>query len=301
VGKLEITGFTGLDETEIRQTLRDGGLYEGARIKDDFSKARQLLYENYDRITWVSFYREGRLIRVNLGLTDSDILTADDENEDKTAGDAPVNVVASRSGYIKEIQPLVGYAQVEEGDYVSEGDVVISGEFQYQSTDYSKGDKTFVKYSHASGKVTATVPEVVTYYFEKNQIITRETGRGVYGFKVKLGDLEFDTTEFLRKFTSYEYSERNETELVRGSSNFIGGISWVTIKEVTVEKAEQDEGRLRDVVDAALRQYEKEELGEGEEIESRSVEFAAEGDTIVATVFMEVLREIGREEAIQTS
>ena len=50
----------------------------------------------------------------------------------------PCNIVAAKAGIIENITPLTGNAQVEKGDYVNEGDILISGKFEYKTSNYSR-------------------------------------------------------------------------------------------------------------------------------------------------------------------
>ena len=52
---------------------------------------------------------------------------------------------------VEKIIPLKGNAAVEKGDYVNKGDVLISGTYSYQSTNYQRGDDIYNMYSHAEG------------------------------------------------------------------------------------------------------------------------------------------------------
>ncbi|MBC3515609.1 sporulation protein YqfD [Neobittarella massiliensis] len=67
----------------------------------------------------------------------------------------PCDIVAAKKGKILRIQPLEGHPQVEIGQYVGQGDVLISGMFQ----DYWQR----TVYKHAQGEVWAQTEEKVSY------------------------------------------------------------------------------------------------------------------------------------------
>lgn len=192
IAEITIGGYSSISETELRQTLTEAGVYEGARKKGIYEDAKALLYEKYDKITWISIYERGRRLEV-------DIAEAGEFLEENIPDKRPVNIVAAKSGMIETILPLKGSAKVQKGDYVNEGDILISGRYKYQSSDYSKGDDFFTMYSHADGQVTARVPEYMTYYFEKNRRIKEPTGRFFVGIYLKFGDLEVDTASGRRR------------------------------------------------------------------------------------------------------
>lgn len=289
VAEIRIDGYSTLDEASLRQTLADAGLYEGARKSDDYSDVRAALYENHSSISWVSIYEKGRLIEVS-------IAEADNVETDVTSETEPADIVADQSGIIEKIIPLKGNAKVEKGDYVNKGDVLISGKYKYQSTDYSKGDEYFYLYSHAEGQALARVPERLTYYFEKNRRVLKPTGRFIPGIYLKIGDIEIDTAEALCR---YEVSERRESILLDIVKPLPAGISLVKINEMKIEETTQDIVKLRKVVDAALRQYAKDNLEKEEKILDSSVDYSESEGLIKADVLMEVLEDIGTEKSIK--
>ena len=55
IAEIQVDGYRSLDEAEIRETLQDAGVFEGARKQGDYGEAKELLYSTYDALTWVSF------------------------------------------------------------------------------------------------------------------------------------------------------------------------------------------------------------------------------------------------------
>lgn len=288
IAEIDVDGYGSLDEADIRATLRDAGIYEGARTPESYSDVKELLYETYDKLTWVGIHQEGRLLKVN--LSEGGI------NEKSPAQDTrPVHIVASQSGIIEDIRPLQGNAAVEKGDYVNKGDVLINGKFKYQSTDYSRGDEEFVMYSHAKGTALAKVPKHITYYFEKKERIKKSTGNSFFGLSVKIGGLSFDTT---KGWGGYEASVREEKVLLDTVNPLPICVKFLTVKEVELEDEARSRGAIEKVVQAALRQYEKENLKKGESIVSQSVDYTESEGLIKAEVMLEVLEDIGVEKEI---
>ena len=288
VAEIRIDGYQSIDETAVRQTLAEAGLYEGARKQDNYDQVKAALYETYDKITWVSIFEQGRLIKVNI----AEAGTLSEEEEDDSM---PVNIVAERSGMIEKVIPLRGEARVRKGDYVNQGDVLISGKYKYQSTDYSKGDDFFTLYSHAEGQAFAKVPRQLTYYLEKNQREKEPTGRFIPGIYIKCGDLEIDTANGL---CGYEVSVRKETTLLHLVKPIPITLSFVRVEEVRLRESPRNPDELKDVMAAALRQYAKENLQSGEEILDSSIDYTERENTIQASVLLEVLEEIGVEKKI---
>ena len=123
IAEIQVDGYRSLDEAEIRKTLQDAGVFEGARKQGDYGEAKELLYSTYDALTWVSFYEEGKLLHVDLAEGGDPM-----ENKEE-ALDVPVDIVASQAGMVQKILPLQGNAKVQKGDYVNKGDLLISGRY----------------------------------------------------------------------------------------------------------------------------------------------------------------------------
>ncbi len=289
IAEIRISGYMSISEESIRTTLAEAGLYEGARKTDNYNDAKAALYRGHDKITWVSIHEDGRLINVQIS-------EASDEEEAQPPDDVAVNIIAEKSGIIESILPLQGNALVQNGDYVNRGDILISGAFEYQSSNYSRGDEVFTMYSHADGSVYAKVPQQITYYFEKNERIKEPTGKSAVGISVRLGDISFDTTRALCK---YDAAVRSEKVIVDTARPLPLTVKLVKVEEVRIKECKADIKKLNKVTEAALRQYEKDNLGEGESIASRKIEYSDTANTVKASVFLEVIEEIGTEKVIK--
>lgn len=289
VAEIRVDGYTSITESELRQTLASAGLYEGVRKPEDYSNIKSAVYENHESVTWVSIYEDGRLIKVT-------IAEAGKAKEADKADDTPVNIVAARSGMIEKITPLQGNAKVREGDYVNRGDVLISGRLKYQSTDYSKGDGFFIMYSHAEGQALAKVPRQVDFYMQKCRRSKALTGRFIPGLYIKIGDMQLDSA---RKLNRYKTSVRKENVFIDAVRPLPIKLSFVRIQEAKLIEDRYSDAKLQRVIDAAVRQYAREELKAGEEIVSFDVDYSESENLIKASVLMEVLEDIGEEKAIK--
>lgn len=288
IAEIRIDGCGRVEETALRETLKEAGVYEGARKVGNYSSVKEMLYETFDSLTWISIYEEGRLLKVNVSESENKEPSVSKETK-------PVNIVAEQSGIIEDIRPLQGDAKVKKGDYVNRGDVLISGKHKYKSSDYSRGDGEFIMYSHAEGPVMARMPKHITYYFEKNERRKTYTGNSFFGIFVRIGDFSFDTT---KGWGGYEVSVRNEKNLM----NFIRPLP-VCIKVVTVKEAEllekpRKKDDIQKIVDAVMRQYEKDELKEKESIRNKTVEYSESEGCIKASIMAELYKDIGVEKEI---
>ncbi|HIT99160.1 MAG: sporulation protein YqfD [Anaerovoracaceae bacterium] len=290
IAEIRVDGCQSISEADIRETLRSAGIYEGARKAENYEEAEVMLHKEYENITWASIYDEGRLINVKISETDS---AEKDERQERTEEkEAPCNIVAAKAGIIENITPLTGNAQVEKGDYVNEGDILISGKFEYKTSNYSRKEEEGVMYSHAEGKVMARVPEHFTYYFEKKKRAREYTGNYFFGIKFKVGDLCLDTVSGRG---GYEVSETESKEIFNISKVFPASLEIVKIREVKLKEETVSRDDIQKVVDASLRQYQKDNMDEGESILESSIEYGETAGLIKASVFAETLIDIGEE------
>ena len=289
VAEIRIDGYRSISEESLRQVIAEAGLYEGVRKPENYDDVKKALYGNFEDITWVSVYENGRLIEI-------EVAEASDSKAAEKAKKTPVDIVASRSGMVEKILPLQGNACVQKGDYVNKGDLLISGSFEYQSTDYSQGDDVKTLYSHATGQVFAKAPLQLTYYLEKNERIKEYTGHFIPGIYIRFGDLELDTASGLN---GYEASVREERKLLDIVKPLPVKLSLVKICEVDIRERHRDMKKVQSVVEAAIRQYERDDLDSGEEIVSQSIDYSESEGTIKANVLLEILEDIGEEKAIK--
>lgn len=294
IAEIRVEGCRLLSETDIRETLRSAGIYEGARKEKSYEEIKNELYKEYENITWVGIYEEGRLLKVEISETDS---VENPENSSKISdGEKPCDIVASKSGIIQEVLPLRGNAQVEKGDYVNEGDVLINGIFKYKTSNYSKKEEEGVMYSHAKGTVMARVPQHITYYFEKNVREREYTGNYFFGIRFKAGDLCFDTASGRG---GYEVSEAEIKEIFNISRIFPLSMEIVKVREVKLKERAASYDDVENVIAASLRQYKKDNMDEKEDILQSSITYSESENLIKASVFLETLLDIGIEKELK--
>ncbi|MDO4485678.1 MAG: sporulation protein YqfD [Bacillota bacterium] len=289
IAEIRIEGYRSIDEASIREVLAEAGLYEGVRKPGDYNDVKNAIYENFEKITWVSIYENGRMVKVN-------IAEAGNTEEAEVEETSPVDIVAERSGIIERVIPLKGNAKVQKGDYVNKGDVLISGRYKYQSTDYSKGDDFLVMYSHAEGQVLAKVPKRLTYYIEKNKREKTPEGKWIPGVSIRAGDLKIDTAD---AFNRFEASVRYEKRVVNIVKPLPVDIRLVKINQVALTEKRQSPDKIRKVVEAAVRQYARENLGKDEKILDMDVDYTESQGLIKADVLLELLEDIGSEKPVK--
>jgi similar to stage IV sporulation protein len=112
VGKNDI-GIT-LDD------FKEYGIKKGAFLPSlDFREIESKLYKRYSKISWISINRIGTKVDIEIRPRKESPLLLKQR--------APCNVIAKRAGKILSIESWFGEKQVIVGDYVLQGDLLVSG------------------------------------------------------------------------------------------------------------------------------------------------------------------------------
>ena len=137
---IRVTGTERIDPTEVRDRLREKGLYVGARLKGPIliTAANELSAEIPDA-AWVGLDREG--IKLTVRVVES--LPASEKRTQQIS-----DVIAEKDGVILRLTVTHGQARVAVGDPVKAGDVLISGTVVYADASYE---------TWADGEVVAAV------------------------------------------------------------------------------------------------------------------------------------------------
>lgn len=117
---VEIECDTIVDEKEIRNVLREQGVYESAlKTNVNITKSELVVLKCDDRITWVDIREKGMKVVVRISKSM--------ENPNVHDVTRPCHIVAKKRGIIEKITATVGRKKVNVGEAFSEGDVLVSG------------------------------------------------------------------------------------------------------------------------------------------------------------------------------
>lgn len=174
VETIQINGYKAIPEQALLECLETQGIVKGAFRPDiDWNEAEQEIYRIFPQVTWVQLVYSGRMVILNIAETDHEIYGVDvPSKRPSDSEELPqhyTSLVASHSGYIETIYPYYGQAMVEAGDYVEEGQVLISGCVPIEPTTFAEeGEEQRTEYFvNAKGKVQAAVPYKLTFNQER--------------------------------------------------------------------------------------------------------------------------------------
>ena len=169
VKTIEVSGYRGIPESELRNCLNEAGISEGAYIPGiEWNEAKEKIYHDFPQITWVRLVYDGRKIFLDIseGKMNSEDEEASLEKEEREEREYYCNIVADYSGYIEKIGSYRGLALAEEGDYVRKGQVLISGYVPIEATVYSE-DWPKEYFVRAAGDITMIIPYRLNFNQER--------------------------------------------------------------------------------------------------------------------------------------
>lgn len=171
VKTIEISGYKGIPETELRSRLAEAGIEKGSFIpKIKWQEVEHHIYDVFPQVSWLQLVYDGR--KVFLKISEAE-LTENFENPWVEKPKYYCNIVADQAGYIESINNYRGVALVEAGDYVEKGQILILGCVPIKEKYHVENAATeyFVR---AKGEIWAKVPYRVNFtqnlYDENDQV-----------------------------------------------------------------------------------------------------------------------------------
>lgn len=283
--EVRVDGYEKIREPQIRQTLKESGLYEGCRKNIDLDKIKVTLFDEYDEISWVGIGFTGNLAQVSIAEGARPVKPG---LEKKT----PCSIVADKAGYISRIIPREGVRAADEGAYVKKGQVLINGAVPLQNVAYgTDSEKETTAYVHAAGTAEAKVPIRLNYFAQRYERIKTGTGKKVWSIAVNDHD-------FAGGFRPYEVCQAERKRLLNIVKPFRLKIDLISREQVILTQREVKDRELKKTINMEIRQYAKEKLPKNAQILNKSLNFSREKNIITVGVTLETLQQIGIEEEI---
>ncbi len=156
IWRIDVVGNESITTEQILDFLEDYGLFEGSYIpRLNTDKIQNSVLIESDKISWIS-------VNINGNIASVEVREISGAQEDVDS-DTPANLVASKSGQIVQVQVLSGNVVVASGDFVEEGELLVSGIFDSKTEGY--------RVTRAEGKVYAQTSEEfyikIPYEYEK--------------------------------------------------------------------------------------------------------------------------------------
>ena len=176
IWSFQVSGNSYISDEEIIGILDDLGCGVGTKINDiDFDKLHNRFLMECKDISWISVNMDGVIAKV-------EVLEV---NRGKVDTEGFANIVASESGQIERITLVKGKPQVEIGDVVKKGELLISGVESYR-----EGELTF--YENADGAVFANVNRTIKAHVKKEKVVKNRTGNFMELKRLKIFNLNIN-------------------------------------------------------------------------------------------------------------
>ena len=205
VKTIEISGYKGIPEIEIRECLAESGIKEGSFIPNiNWQEAENNIYDAFPEVSWLRLVYDGRKVYLDIS-----------EGEIKTQKEEPkyyCNVIADQSGFIDTINVYRGVALIEKGDYVEKGEILILGCVPIKEKYHRENAETeyLVK---SKGDIWAIVPHRLSFeqdlYDENGLVKNKEQIIEKAEQEIRKWDKENlpENAEILNKDLNFSYKE----------------------------------------------------------------------------------------------
>jgi similar to stage IV sporulation protein len=249
------------------------------------------MFRELPDISWIGIDLNGNMAMVT-------VIEGTPETEPVDLSSA-CHIVAVREGYIETIIAREGKEVVTKGDFVEEGDLLITGILAIEDKTYtSDPENPELRYVHANGEVYAKTVHRFIRYQEKRELQKRLTGKSLWGFSIMIGDLQLDTSRIFWPYHQASFEERVVLNWLRPIPLRLKvNRQW----EVEIQKEERTEQSIQSEGNRQARAAIKENIKESALIINKSLKFEAEENIIKVIILIEALEQIGVEKAFLPS
>lgn len=206
----------------------------------------------------------------------------------------PADIYAAQGGLVTEIRNFGGSVQIQEGNTVAPGDLLISGTVNYSSaTDPSQVLRT--DEVRANGEIWARTWRTLSARAPLTVTEKEYTGRSVTRHALRLGEKRVNF--YIRGGISFpNYDKITTADFLTLPSGISLALAWETetFSEFTPVEREADPAALEAELTAALTERLNAAVGEGGQVLSCSSSSRTENGLLTVTFQAECLEQIGK-------
>lgn len=154
-----------INEYELRQEMKEYGMYEGARLKSfDTEYVKNKLFVNDGRISWIT---------INIMGTEAEIKVSPKTNELPQDKPSASNIKSNANGTVTRIEVRNGTAQIKTGDGIRKGQMLVSGVMEYTDGSFKLVDSEAQIYAKIRRNITLKIPKKYDVWQEKNESVDK--------------------------------------------------------------------------------------------------------------------------------
>ena len=286
IWSIEVVGNKNVPEERILQVLGELGLKKGRFAKGfDARDLKNNALMQLDGLNWLWVDIRGSKAIVSV----SEKKKAPEIIDSKT----PCDIVAAKSGVIKSYIAKEGQSNIELGQTVMEGELLISG--------VMKSERTVPRYTHASGEVYARTWYEQSGVYPLSKQIRTPTGKASKRNSLRLFGININF--FVNSGNPYA-----NCDIIKENHDFVlfgryMGISWdsITYREVDVSYEPLDAQQVVQNVRAELEEKILPEVSEGAVYVTGDIGYSAvDEENIRVSLVAEYIEQIGTEKKIET-
>lgn len=276
ITEIEILGNENIEKSELLMSLAEIGVVEGSKKNYDLDEIKKDLYREYEDIAWLGIQYSGNKITLEV--------VEKRQPPEIIAYDIPCDIVATKKGYVEKIITKYGTPMVQKGDFIDEGDLLISS----MVTD-ENGE---VRYVHSLGEVHAKIIYRFMITEEKTEIIKKETGKQQYGMNLRIGDMNINSGTL---FLSFDHYRRKESEIFKFFTPFPMKFCFVEYEDLDVTVRERQKEEIEESIMVKVKALIEQNIPQNAEIANKDLMFDQEKNIIKVRVMIEAIEEIGQE------
>jgi len=277
ITEIEINGIETINENEFRTSLVEFGVVEGNKKIDNLEALEKYFYLRFDELSWIGIKYTGNKMVIDIAEKA--------KAPDIISYNIPCDIVARKTGYIEKVIAKYGMPIVQAGQFVREGDILISGMVKDEETEE-------IKYVHSLGEIYAKIIYRFNITEEKREIIKDETGKKSYGLRLKAGALD---TEIGHKNVDYPKFKRQDSSVFDTMIPFPIKISLIEYSELDISYLQKEQKEIENSIAEKVSTYIKKNIPEDAEILNKDLMYEEERNIIKIRVIIESLEEIGLE------
>lgn len=277
-GNISITDDVLLEYLETQDVI-----YGMAKRKVDCEQIAKDIRKQFDDIIWVSASVQGTRLFLHV-KENTDTFTKQEEEKE------PSDIVADKSGTIKEIVTRNGVPKVVAGDEVESGMILVSG-----TVEVLNDAKEVTAYRYVTADADILLERNVQYEDFVSQIYEKKkyTGkkRTIFSLRYKKKELLLGRTRH-----SFNHFERDSVEktLKLGTHFYLPFVTGrQTLKEYELEKATYSKEEMEQILTKRYQQYCKELKKSGATILDSDFSMITDKDGISAGATITLLEEVG--------
>ena len=283
VWNVEIREENGQNLENILQDIETAGLKAGKlKYKIDTKEIINEIRLKRQDVAWMGIELKGTNAIVKIVKADQKPEIIDE--------DEYCNITSDKVGIITKINAQAGTINVQVGDTVNIGDVLIKG--------WMEGKYTGIRYVHAKGEIEARVWHTKYKKIYYNTTERRETGQNENKYAIKFNNFKINFQKRLSKFKIYDTIETEKK--IRLFSNFYLPISIVKTTNKEVEEVEKKYS-FEEAKNLGIEQLQQElenEIEKKENIVNKNINTYENDDSVDVYVTYEVIENIGTNEKI---